>query len=41
MDTKSDKILYLNIFTRILMSIFTAVAIIAIATIIALKISIS
>lgn len=37
MDTKSDKILYLNIFTRILMSIFTAVAIIAIATIIALN----
>ena len=37
MDTKSDKILYINIFTRILMSIFTAVAIIAIATIIALN----
>lgn len=37
MDIKSDKILYFNIFTRILMSIFTAVAIIAIATIIALN----
>ena len=37
MNKKGNGILYLNIFTKILMSIFTAIAIIAIATIIALN----